>query len=138
MLLLLLTFKFAARIFFVMVYTGITVLTPSYMCLSKIGNMMYQVYMHLYAKIGNIILIRQEQSSLKRTYKKLAHIGKYLYKLQVSHTKLRNKSTSGRNSRVKSTQPRSSVISRTRKPRRFRNAQTCWKNKNQVGDWQWW
>ena len=78
MLLLLLMFKFAARIFFVMVYAGITVLTPSYMCLAKLYNGMYQVYMHLYTKIGDIILILQEQPSFKRTYKKLARIGKYL------------------------------------------------------------
>ena len=81
MLLLLLMFKFAARIFFVMVYAAIIVLTPSYMRLAKLCNGMYQVYMHLYAKIGDIILIPQEQSNLKRTHKKLARIGKYLYKL---------------------------------------------------------
>ena len=71
-----------------MVYAEITVLTPSYICLSKIANVMYQLYMHLYAKIGNMILILQEQASFKRTYKKLAHIGKYLYKLCVLHNKL--------------------------------------------------
>ena len=81
MLLLLLTFKFAASIFFVMVYAGITVLTTSDMCLAKLCNGMYQLYTHLYAKIGDIILILQEQPSLKRMNKKSARIGKYLYKL---------------------------------------------------------
>ena len=111
-----------SKIFFVMVYAGITVLTPSFMCMAKLCNGMYQVYMHLYAKIVDIILIPQEQPSVKRTCKKSARIGKHLYKLQTLHNKLRNKCTTGRNSRVKSTQPRSSVISCTRKPRRFRNA----------------
>ena len=138
MLLLLLTFKLAARIFFVMVYAGITVLTPSFMCMTKLCKGIYQVYMRLYAKLVDIILTPQEQPSVKRTYKKSACIGKHLYKLQTLHNKLRNECTSDRNSRVKSTQPRSSVISRTRKPRRFRNAQNCWKNKNQIGDWRWW
>ena len=84
MLLLLLTFKLAARVFFVMVYVGITVLTPSFMCVATLCKSIYQVYMHLYAKI-DIILIPQEQPSFKRTYKKLTRIGKYLYKLQASH-----------------------------------------------------
>ena len=138
LLLLLLTFKFAARIFFfARMYAGITVLTLSYMCQAKLCNRMYQVYMHLYAKIGDIILILQEQPSFKRRYKKTACIGKHINKLQASHNKLCNKCTSGRNSRVKSTQPRSSVISCTRKPRRFRNAQNHWKDRNQVGDWRW-
>ena len=138
MLLLLSTFKLAARIFFVMVYAGITVLTPSFMCISTLCKRIYQVYTHLYAKVIDIILAPQEQPSVQRMYKKSAHIGKHLYKLQALHNKLRNECTSGRNSRIKSTPPRSSVISRTRKPRRFCNTRTRWKNKNQVGNWQWW
>ena len=99
---------------------------------------MYQLYMHLYTKICNMILILKEQASFKRMYKKLACIEKYLYKLRTSFNKLRNECTSGRNSRIESTRSRSSVISCTRKPRRFCNARNRWKNKNQVGDWQWW
>ena len=121
-----------------MVYAGITVLTPSFMCISTLCKRIYQVYTHLYAKVIDIILAPQEQPSVQRTYKKSAHIGKHLYKLRASHNKLRNECTSGRNSRVKSTRPRSPVISRTRKPRRFRDARNRWKSKNQVGDWRWW
>ena len=121
-----------------MVYAGITVLTPSFMCLSTLCKRIYQVYTHLYAKVIDIILAPQEQPSVQRTYKKSARIGKHLYKLQALHNKLRNECTWGRNSRVKSTQPRSPVVSRTRKPTRFCDAQKCWKSKNQVGYWQWW
>ena len=124
--------------FCVMVYAGITVLTPSFMCISTLCKRIYQVYTHLYAKVIDIILAPQEQPSVQRTYKKSARIGKHLYKLRTLHNKLRNECTSGRNSRVKSTRPRSPVISRTRKPRRFRDARNRWKSKNQVGDWRWW
>ena len=110
MLLLLLTFKLAARILCVMVYAGITVLTPSYMCISTLCKRIYQVYKHLYAKVIDIILAPQEQPSIQRMYKKLARIGKHLYKLRTLHNKLRNECTSGRNSRVKSTRPRSAVF----------------------------
>ena len=127
-------FKITARTFFVMVYVEITVLTPSYMCFTKIRSKMYQLYMHLYTKIGDTIMIPEEQSRFKRMYKKLARIGIYLYKLCISHNTLYNECTSGRNSRVKSTRLRASVVCHTRKPRRFRNTRTRWKNKNQVGD----
>ena len=80
-------FKFTARIFFIMVHAGNTVLIPSYMCLSKVGSVMYQLYKHLYTKIGDmILLISHEQPSLKkRTYKKSAHIGN-TYTNFVCHT----------------------------------------------------
>ena len=138
MLLLLSTFKLAARIFCVMVYAGITVLTPSYMCIATLCKRIYQVYTHLYAKVIDIILAPQEPPSIQQTYKKSARIGKHLYKLRTLHNKLRNECTSGRNSRVKSTRPRSAVISRTRKPRRFRNARNRWKNISHTGGWRWW
>ena len=88
----------------------------------KMGNAMYQLYTHLYTKIGDTILILQEQASFERTYKKSACIGKHLYKLCTSHNKLRNECTSGRNSIIKLTRPRLSVVSCTRKPRRFCDA----------------
>ena len=114
MLLLLSTFKLAARIFFVMVYAGITVLTPSFTCITTLCKRIYQMYTHLYAKVSDIILTPPEQPSIQRTYKKSARIDKHLYKLRAVHNKLHNECTSGRDSRAKSTRPRSPVISRTR------------------------
>ena len=85
----------------------------------KIRSGMYQLYTYLYARISYIILILQEQRKFRRSNKKLADYSKYLYKLCASSNKLKNKCTSDRSNQVKALRPRTSMVTKTRKPRRL-------------------